>query len=559
MSSYALQSIVDLARICALKGISNAVLCPGSRCAPLIIAFSRQPSIRSWSVTDERTAGFIALGMAQATQKPVAVVCTSGTAALNLSPAIAEAYYQNIPLLVLTADRPPEWIDQLDGQTIRQAEIYRNHVKKSYQLPVDYENVDSQWYINRITNEAINLATSFPPAPVHINVPIREPFYPKVEDRVQIDNSVRIFNEYIPTCKYSLPDELIKIWQSSSRKLLVLGQLLPCRFLIDVLENFPAVIVGDIISNTHFSQKTIRNQDAFLCDNDLNIQNLVPDLLITVGNSLISKNLKIFLRKNNFQHWHIQPHGEVADTFQKLSAVVRAEPFEFLRELSQIFSWQNPDFALAWNQKDMTAESVKKEYFQSQPFSEFEAVAALMRQLPQNAVLHLANSMPVRYANFVGLSATQQVEVFANRGTSGIDGCTSTAIGHAIVTPHKQHFLLIGDIAFFYDRNAFWLRHLPQNFHIVLLNNQGGGIFRMIEGPDRLPELEFLETSHSLNAQMLCHEFSVQYFSVRTKEQLYENLEHFLNSNAISLLEIFTDKSVNKEVFKNYLRVVRSF
>jgi 2-succinyl-5-enolpyruvyl-6-hydroxy-3-cyclohexene-1-carboxylate synthase len=172
-----LQPIYDIAAICARKGLTNAVLCPGSRNAPLVIAFTRHPEIKSRTFSDERSAGFVALGLAQQRKEAVMLVCTSGTAAYNFAPAVAEAYFSHIPLLVFTSDRPAEWITQMDGQAIHQAEIFGKHVKKSFQLPQEYEHRDNQWAINRMVNEAINLAVQEPKGPVHLNVPFRS-LYP---------------------------------------------------------------------------------------------------------------------------------------------------------------------------------------------------------------------------------------------------------------------------------------------------------------------------------------------------------------------------------------------
>ena len=175
---YALQPIWNIAHICYKHGIENVIISPGSRSAPLTLAFARHENLNCKVVADERSAAFVALGIAQQTGKPVVLICTSGSAAYNYAPAIAEAYFQQIPLLVLTADRPPEWIDQLDGQTIRQNNIYGKHVKESYTLPVDLSHKDAIWHVGRIVSEAINLSKTYPFAPVHINAPFREPFYP---------------------------------------------------------------------------------------------------------------------------------------------------------------------------------------------------------------------------------------------------------------------------------------------------------------------------------------------------------------------------------------------
>ena len=190
-----LQPVVNIAEICARKGVENVVLSPGSRCAPLTIAFARHPKLTVRTVSDERAAAFIALGMAQTTGKPTVLICTSGTAALNYAPAVAEAFFLQVPLLVLTADRPPEWIDQLDGQTIRQQQVYGQHIKRSFDFPVALENPDAVWHTERMVSEALNEAVAYPAGPVHINVPLREPFYPADGENLQYGTEVKVIEE----------------------------------------------------------------------------------------------------------------------------------------------------------------------------------------------------------------------------------------------------------------------------------------------------------------------------------------------------------------------------
>jgi len=186
------QPIYDIAELCARKGVTQAVLCPGSRCAPLTIAFSRHDDITVRTFSDERSAAFIAAGIAHESQSPSILVCTSGSAAYNFAPAVAEAFFQEIPLIVFTADRPKEWIDQLDGQTIRQENIFGAHVKKSFTLPEDYDHPDAVWFIHRIINEAINLSQEFPKGPVHVNTPFREPLYPSKEDKISFSKNLKV-------------------------------------------------------------------------------------------------------------------------------------------------------------------------------------------------------------------------------------------------------------------------------------------------------------------------------------------------------------------------------
>ncbi len=562
-------AILELVQICALKSVENVVLSPGSRCAPLTIAFARHPKIQVRTVPDERSAAFLGLGIAQQTKKTVALVCTSGTAAYNYAPAVAEAFYQQIPLLILTADRPPEWIDQLDGQTIRQSHLYGNHVKKSFDFPVETQHPDGQWHANRIVNEALNLAAAFPPGPVHLNVPLREPFYPEAGEKLTFKGDVRIIREDTPenTLTDSAMQEIKSELANYRRVLVVAGQGQENLELHQKITAFcratGAVFVTDIISNQQKEGNTISYHDVFLGAKQLqNAENLRPDLLITFHQSLISKNLKIFLRaQSGLQHWHVQPAGYVADTFQRLTRIIRTSSEAFFENLTasddgllQVF----PPFTQAWQALNRKAKTVLEEFQEGSSFGEFWAAYQLLRHLPDGNLLHLANSMSVRYANLIGVADKSNVQVFANRGTSGIDGSTSTAVGSALSTDALV-VLLTGDMAFLYDRNALWHNYLPKNLRILVLNNHGGGIFRMIEGPRSQPELEpFFETNQRLTAQKTAEDVGLRYTLVLNKEAFRQALPDFFNAQAgPQLLEVETDSALNYDVFAQYREKVQ--
>ncbi|MBX2844083.1 MAG: 2-succinyl-5-enolpyruvyl-6-hydroxy-3-cyclohexene-1-carboxylic-acid synthase [Flammeovirgaceae bacterium] len=557
MEEYLYQPILNIAEICAQHHIKNVVLSPGSRVAPLTIAFTHHPKIKTFTMSDERSAAFVALGIAQQINQPVVLSCTSGTAALNYGPAIAEAFYQNIPLIVLTSDRPPEWVDQMDGQTIRQNNIFANHIKKSFQLPVDYSHSDAKWHINRIINEAINLSKNGNPGPVHINLPFREPFYPKADQPIQFTPKRIIIEEKNESILGQKQWEIkVNLWKSCNEILVVAGQERKNEALVNTLGQLNIPIVSDIISNTFSTSNSIRHQDAFLSNSNPNLSKLQPELLITFGNSVISKNLKLFLRKNPPKHhWHIQEEGSVADTFQCLTDIIRVQPLYFFNGIlnQNLIKESNQSFLKTWKKEDQKIKKFHQHYFQNQTFSEFETVKSLLENLPQNSQLHLANSMSVRYANFINLKENQQIEVFANRGTSGIDGSSSTMIGHSLVSD-KLQFLITGDLAFFYDRNAFWNNYLKKNIRILLLNNHGGTIFRMIEGPRRLKELEeYFVTQQNLDAKNLAQEFHFDYSIANSRESFQEQLPSFLSAEGDpKILEVQTEQTTCQEVFLNY-------
>ncbi|MCJ8167055.1 2-succinyl-5-enolpyruvyl-6-hydroxy-3-cyclohexene-1-carboxylic-acid synthase [Pontibacter sp. E15-1] len=555
-----LQPVVNIAEICARKGVQQVVLSPGSRCAPLTLAFARHPKLSVRTVSDERAAAFIGLGMAQKTGSPTVLVCTSGTAALNYAPAVAEAYFQQVPLLILTADRPPEWIDQLDGQTIRQEQVYGRHIKESYTFPVDFDHPDAVWHSERLVSEALNKAIAFPPGPVHINIPLREPFYPAPGEALVYSEGVKIIEEEasIQTLGPDILAKLRREFHQYERILVVAGQGDYDALLLPVLETFAqttgAVIVGDIISNTQQSALVIRHQDTLLsCQDDQQLALLRPDLLVTFGKSIMSKSLKVYLRKHPPKaHWHLQPAGQVADTFQSLTKIVRCSPRYFFTTVPerQAFSLT---YLHAWQGMERRAENFLEEYVPASGYNELHLVRQILRHLPAHSNLHLANSMAVRYANILALKPAQQVQVYANRGTSGIDGSTSTAVGCALVSTQPT-VLITGDLAFFYDRNALWHNYLPQNLRIVLLNNHAGGIFRLIDGPRQQPELApYFETHQALDARNTARDFKMRYTAVTTLAELSEALPAFFSPTAgAAILEVFTDSALNAKAFSEY-------
>ncbi|GAB4039122.1 2-succinyl-5-enolpyruvyl-6-hydroxy-3-cyclohexene-1-carboxylic-acid synthase [Spirosoma jeollabukense] len=573
-----LQPIVNIAELLYQKGIIDVVVSPGSRSAPLTLAVARHPHLRVRVVADERSAGFVALGMAQQRRKPVAVICTSGSAVYNLAPAVAEAFFQQVPLLLLTADRPHEWLYQQDGQTIDQPGIFGSQVKRSYDLPADYAHPDARWFIERSMNEAIALSRSYPTGPVHVNVPLREPFYPTARETFQAER-LRLIDTLTgtPTLAPDTWHQLLAVWERSERILIAVGHyprnpdLL--RILRKISEELGIPIIGEITGNIPVNDLFITHTDTILTLlDDKTGDALRPDLLITVGNSFLTRNLKTFFRTYAaHQHWHLQPTVDrITDSFQSLTTLIPADPLLFLEKLFADVDYQRflqgdddddrHEYLNQWLALDRrAARHIDKTLNQPDtPLTDWSAVQVVLEHLPNGSILHLANSMPVRYANLCGIQETQQISVSANRGVSGIDGCLSTAVGAALATDQLVT-VLIGDIAFFYDRNALWSAPVPPNLRIVLLNNDGGHIFRIIDGPSRQPELEtYFETPHGYTARHTAEDAHVAYQLCDSLETLRPLLADFFQpGQQAKLLEISTDKRINQEQFLAYKATIK--
>lgn len=568
-----LQPVYDIAELCARHQVRHAVVCPGSRSAPITIGLVRHPELTVRTISDERSAAFIALGMAQSTQEPVALVSTSGSASYNFAPAIAEAFYQNVPLIVITADRPSEWVGQRDGQTIAQRGIYGEHVKASYQLPEDTDQPDARWSFYRMVNEAIVLSQSVPMGPVHLNVPLREPLYPQAGEEIHYSKDIPFIQqgEVVANGSKNLASEFLARLLDSTRTLIVVGQEIPGDHLARTVEQFSqrwsAPIVCDINANLHSIDRAILMADTFLMGvSATQAELLKPQLLITLGKSTLSKNLKLFLRKNKaITHWHLEyGTNRIIDPYQSMTHLVVSDTIAFLEAVRPTDQHAiASDYMLRWTQLEERARLAVDAFFSEKKASEFGWVNRLMKALPDGCNLHLSNSLSVRYANWIGLRQDKKnVRVFCNRGTSGIDGCTSTTVGHTL-TSDTLNILITGDLAFFYDRNAFWHNYPLPNLRILLLNNHGGAIFGVIDGPGTLPEsAEYFITRQNSSAKWMAAEFGIEYQSIETSMEeapASVALANFLSpSNAPRLLEIRSDAASAQRIFQEFKQTIKT-
>lgn len=553
------QGISDISHICLGHGIRHAVISPGSRSAPLTLAFVANPQFRCHSMPDERSAAYFAMGMAQQLKKPVVLVCTSGTAVANYMPALAEARYLKVPLLVLTADRPPEWIDQNDGQTLRQENIFVNVVKRSFQMPVETEKENDLWYFTRSLNEAIAHCSLGNPGPVHINVPLREPLYSPLPQPSLPARIIHVVQGQ-PNLSHHTWETLQTTWQTLSRKWVVCGfsskKEEPLNQLLSQMaRQYQLIVMAENLSNlqdAHF----IHAPERFMASLDpLQMEEFRPELLITIGGAVLSKRLKKYLRQYPpAQHWHIDEHDLFIDTYQSLSHNIRVSPHAFFQHMAPLAD-SHPSWCQMLLNQDRLAAERHAEYLNQAEFSDLTAYQEIFRQMPQGVILHLANSTPVRYAQL--FETSKHTAYFSNRGTSGIDGCVSTAAGAAAVTA-ELNLLLLGDLAFIYDSNGFWNPHLPNNLRVIVMDNGGGNIFKLIEtGPEADKIRPFIETPHQLSIQHLCAAFGLEYYPATSQEELRRILPDFFKPNSRPVvLHIRTSGDVSAQVFKQYYQFI---
>jgi len=541
------KNVLQLVALLEAHQITKIVLCPGSRNVPIVHTLSTHPGFTCYSVVDERSAGFFAIGLALNDGRPAAVCCTSGTALLNLHPAVAEAFYQQVPLVIISADRPAAWIGQMDGQTLPQPNVFQSLVKKSVNLP-EIHNEEDEWYCNRLINEALLATHHHGKGPVHINVPISEPLFQFTVEELP---KVRMITRYEGLNVYDrdyngLLDRMIQY----NKRMIVVGQMnliyqFERKYTKMLYKHF--VWLSELLANQTTPGMSIRNFDLALQEMpEEKVEQMVPELLITYGGHIVSKRLKKFFRNHPpKEHWHISQDGEVVDLFGSLTTIIEMNPFEFLEKSAFLFENKPETYPLMWENycKTLTVPDF--------PYSEVSAIGLFLKSLPESCVLHLANSSTVRYAQFFNIP--DSVEVCCNRGTSGIEGSLSTAVGYAARST-KINFVIIGDLSFFYDMNALWCGYIRSNLRILLLNNGGGGIFHT------LPELEMSGTSnkfitavHKTSAKGWAEERGMQYLYVENEEQLADAMKLFTIAEQQEkpiLMEVFTNKNKDARIVK---------
>lgn len=541
---------------CVANGVKHIIISPGSRNAPLTLSFTRNPQIKCYSIVDERTAAFFALGLAQQEKAPVALVCTSGTAVLNYAPAVAEAYEQNLPLLVLSADRPKQLINQAEGQSIRQENVLQNIVERSYQLPSG--NAEQQVaYARRLSGEALAICRQTQ-RPVHINIPLWEPLYgkaeydelqykpllaPQIEQRLAAQEVQRLATKLSGDKKVVI---IVGFMAENSRLNQQLEQLATQKNVVVLTESIANLKSKAFHYNIDRLLSAMSHQEKF-----------TPDVLLTLGGTLVSKMVKQWLRTwQPAEHWHLNTKACFVDTFQCLSENISVAPTVFFDQMLPFWQENQAEYAQSWKLLAHSAAQKHLEYLDKMDWSDFQAFESILKVLPRRSLLHLGNSTVIRYHQLFAYNP--KLSYASNRGTSGIDGCTSTAVGAAFVFDNFTT-LIIGDISLGYDSNALWHQYVSPKLRIIVLNNGGGGIFRFLEASSKQKELEaFFETTHSSQSyEHLAAHWGISYNSVANKEDLEKELASFYSGDEPKLLEIKTPQLENAKVLRAYFEYLK--
>lgn len=544
-----LRNVQILIALLKEHGIRRVVISAGTRHTPFVASIEQDEWFQTYSVVDERSASFFAIGLIELLQEPVAIVCTSGTAAANYVSGANEAFYQHLPLLILTADRNHYYMFQQEEQMIPQEHLYSDVARRVVTLPHVRDDKDA-WYCARICNEALLELQHKESGPVHINF-IVENDYPIKQ------GIVRFEERNLPTIrkiKRLGHESSEQQWEerasklASSKVLIIYGQhgrlaaeaqavfdrfcaRCDCVISVDLLSNF----TNEASFFTYALMKFI-GEDAFKA--------LLPDIVITINaNSVTEIKGKLASHKDAFEHWHVSLDGEVSDPFKCLPDIIETSPTYFFNRMSNLmpekaaFPYRN-----TWKQ---TIRQVGRNGFltnESITWSEVRAIQLFMQRLPDNAILHLANSNTIRIANF--FSVKPGVDVYCNRGTNGIDGSMSAYLAQSYTTD-RPSFLIIGDLSFFYDMNSLWTSYVNANTRILVINNGGGAIFHTYPNTTNVPTLDQdIAAAHHDNVKGWCQAQGFDYHAARTDEELEKGLDALLgNGDKPVVVEAFTDKA----------------
>jgi 2-succinyl-5-enolpyruvyl-6-hydroxy-3-cyclohexene-1-carboxylate synthase len=520
----------------AQLGLRDAVISPGSRNAPFIISLVSHPLIKTHVVIDERSAAHVALGIALKNGTPAAVVCTSGTAAVNHGPAIAEAFHQRVPLISITADRPVDAIGKGHGQTAIQSQLFSNHTL--YCATID-ESQHSDNEIIEMAQEAWSSACFGGPS--HLNVPFEEPLYGKAvcqEIAISAPN---------PTSKPALtiPQTLL---ENGNRAILIAGPRGIWKqgartTLPGVSEKFSGI-----------------KGDALIASGDLLASGCnAPSAIITVGRPVMSKSLRKQLTALRVPHVHVGDDGEGHDTFGSLVESVHADPVEWLSFYEREVTTSDA-FAVFFAKEKTRIKSIHEHALEEVEWSDLSAYREIFQAI-KKGFIHFANSTSARYAMLFDTinGAEGEIKLHANRGVAGIDGCTSTAVGHALTT-QEDVLLVSGDVAFLYDINGLAsVQELPDNIKVIVVNNGGGGIFRWLEGPNEVGLLaSHFEAKPKTSIKAASRFCGLTYFCADDAESTKKKLSEFIHFTGPAVLEIVTDPKISSDVYKKYMKAFQT-
>lgn len=546
-------------------GLEIAVICPGSRSAPLAIAFSQHPQIQTLPCLDERSGAFFALGHAKATVTPVAVICTSGTAGANFYPAVIEAHLSQVPLLLLTGDRPPELQNCHSGQVIDQRRLYGHYPNWQTELALPELDAAQLAYVRQTLIHAWERSRWPVPGPVHLNFPFRDPLAPLPQPEAQafaaqVDPAAffaALGPSSAPTLSWTDPLP-IERWQNCERGLIIVGPGTPqdCDLYAKAIAQLSTILGWPVLVD---GLSPLRNYgDRFpaqittygvMLQHPGWAEQLRPSQVIRIGNLPTSKELRQFLASQPLEQWMIDPSDHNRDPLHQHTHHLRTDLVPFVQAIAQQLPYPSlvcEPYRQQWMELEMKLrDRIAQTFSTTTKLWEPMATWVLAHSLPANTPLFIANSMPVRDVEWVWPLNQSHGRPYVNRGANGIDGTLSSALGMAY---GQAGVLLTGDLSFLHDINGLllqphWLGHLT----VVLMNNHGGGIFQMLPIAKFDPPFEqFFVTPQALNIQQLCQAHSVEYEAIPDWPTLASRLNP-LPSTGIRVLEIDCDRVLDHQ------------
>lgn len=525
-------------------GLKSIFFSPGSRSTPLILGIERYSNIELIPVLDERTAAFLALGQSKRDQLPTGLICTSGSALTHWFPAVTEAYHSSVPLFLFSADRPSELQDCGAGQTIDQQNIFGKFVRTFHQMDTPTLDITFSTNLVQTLELAFRQATGVNPGPVHLNFPLREPFFPVSFSAKNIGTSEKEI-QYLPLLYPDSPNQVSDILSNCKRPLIVAGQFCPIDSIQNWLDKVKIPVLCDSLSpGRHTGHSSVILRYENLLRDASFAQMAVPDLILVLGPLPTSKTLREWIDKTEARRLVIEPRGVNVDP-------LITDSTSFQIEYQQLVNLKFPALKSEWSELWKEAEqNIEKQFatFFSGILDIFEGKLAylLSLHLPKKSQVFIANSMPARDFEWFWQNISSERVLLGNRGVNGIDGTLGTAIGIA----HESKvptFLITGDLAFLHDSNALlFAKQIKGNLTIFVINNDGGGIFEHLP-ISKEPEFEkCFATPQNVDLGKLCSTFSIKHELLNTWTEIVERIKHPTESG-IHVIEILTDRKKDRQ------------
>jgi 2-succinyl-5-enolpyruvyl-6-hydroxy-3-cyclohexene-1-carboxylate synthase len=540
-------------------GVRDVVISPGSRSTPFAIVMAEHPNMRVHVNIDERSAAFFALGMAKAKRNPVALLCTSGTAVANYLPAVVEAYYARVPLIVLTADRPHELRDVGAPQAIDQLNIYGKHAKWFMEMALPESSPDMLRYARTMAARAAAVAITAPAGPVHLNFPLREPLIPNITEHMwtQIEQTEPSFIQVSIGKRMLEKEQLQLIYKQLSnveKGLIICGDMDYPGFSDAVIKlaealNYPILAdpLSQLRSGTHSKDYIIESYDAIL-KSDTALETLIPEVVIRFGAMPVSKPLSLMLKHHpSIKQFVVDGDGGWREPTLTASYMVHCDEVDFCNGIVKLAQGKRKtsEWAEIWKEINKLTKTTLLEAGKDEKMFEGKVFIELAQLLPEKAILFVGNSMPIRDADTFFMTNEKNIRIMANRGANGIDGIVSSALGAS--TTGEPLVLVIGDLSFYHDLNGLLAAKLHNlNATIIVMNNNGGGIFSFLPQAKQEKHFETLfGTPTNLNFEQVVHMYDGQYIKVETWDKFRENVTNAISASGLHVVEICTSREEN--------------